>query len=313
MGDIRSLPKNRPWLVSDLDGTLTRGGQKLLMEAFVEANPEVGNSVIRNKLCELFREWHDEKITPEKYDAHLAAMGNRWSEMLYAAKMTRTNVMETAGNWFRKDGHKKIKPCAIPMMTEADKFRFNRMLLTGAPGEIAYPFAVEMKFPHVVAMMAPVNGKGAYCDSEIFTDENTGVQAMKTDVCVELVKNKALALGLGDTLSDAGIALPAIEKSHANPDDLFGRFLLMNPRPDVEQAMRTALGMYTRRGAIKIIRSDDDVEHAKNTLRQAIYEVFHYNHKMDLYYEMIGVRRLSDQEIEEAKARRNALENEWQI
>lgn len=306
--DIPNLSKKRPWCATDLDGTLTKGGARLLMETFVE-KVEIGNLVVRQELLHLFEQWHKGTI---KYEPYLIEIGNKWSEMLYAAKETRAHVKEVAEKWFDEDGYKRVQPFAVPMMSELERFRFNRMMVTGAPGEIAYPFAAHIGIEHVLAMMADVDSNGVYSEREILREMNTGIQTVKGGLCDQLSEHVALGMGLGDTVSDSGIAMPTIHKNPKNDNDIQGRFILIKPRPDVLERMRTAHGQFLAKGKIVVIDQDDDLPTTMEKFESTVRGIFRDNNKEDLYYEILGYRAYSIEEVVQNKARRDELENEWE-
>lgn len=306
--DIPRLPKNRPYCVSDLDGTLTEGGGRLLMEIFVEDNVNMGDSDVRQKLLGLFEKWHEGNI---KYEPYLIGIGNLWSKMLYKAKETRSNVIQVAENWFDEKGSKRVRECAKPMMEELEKFRFNRLMLTGAPGEIAAPFAKFIGMEHVFAMMADVDSNDVYSSPEILRKNNTGIQNIKGSNCIKMSEYIALGLGIGDTASDSGIANPTIHKNKKNPDDIAGRFIFMEPRPDVTERMLTTHGDSYSSGKIEEIKYDAELPRIMEIFRNTIHGVFTDNDKEELYYEMLGLQQRDPMEIARNIAKRNRLKNQW--
>lgn len=125
---VSKLPKDKPYGIFDLDGTLTEPGTELLMATFVR-RVQIGDHRVREKLLQAFEDWKGGK---KIYEPYLIEIGELWAEMLAAAKLTRAEVLEVSEKWFDQEGRNEVMRHASPMMDELERHQFNRMMVTGA-------------------------------------------------------------------------------------------------------------------------------------------------------------------------------------
>lgn len=325
---ITKLPSDKPWAISDLDGTQTKkekalivledgriieGKGLLLMERFVNDVEDVGDPRVREQLKALFAAWHKGEL---KYDPYLGGIANHWAKMLYVKKETRARVREMCEKWATPKTISAImEPYAPLIARELDTYLFNTMLFTGCPGEIAAPMAAHMRVKHVIAMMAEVNSDGVYCSDRIPKALNTGIRDIKAKINNRLSDRLALGLGFGDTLSDSGIAIPVINKNPNNERDLEGCFLLMNvsESDNVLDRMTTTFSEYYNNDRIIAVDSGADLDKVLRRVRMAIERVFELNHKTDLYDEIRGKRNIPPEELDELKKQRALMKNPWNL
>lgn len=275
---VSELPDERPFGLFDLDGTLTKPGQELLMAVFVRQNPDLGHPVVQKALIDAFEDWKKGK---KVYEDYLEEIGSLYAEMLARANLTRSQVMKVSQKWFEKQGRKEVLKHAVPMMDTLDHYGFDRIMVTGAPGEIAYPFAAHMGIEHVFAMLAEVDANGRYTGTMRY-EHNTGLLSNKGQVCRELKMIRKTGFAAGDTASDSVLMRTAIECHKSNPDDIIGRAFLMNPRADVLKTMKSCFGDYFDDGQITEIPRSMTHRRFMEVLRDTLRHILEDNCMYDL-------------------------------
>ena len=307
LSTISELPKNRPYAIFDLDGTLTKGNELLLATFVKDRNVQVGDASVKGNLVNAFEDYEEGKLRYEKY---LKLVGRLYAKMLAKTGETREHVIEVCQQWFDATGHQEIEAYALPMMSEVERFRFNRFMLTGAPAEIALPFASHLGIENVSAMMADVDPRGVYTGI-MRDDKNTGLLGNKGDFCGGLNREHPVGLGVGDTASDKVIADTAMHQNADNPLDVKGRSVIMISDPAVLEIMATTAQHYINRGKLELIFKGWGQERKMEVFRAVLRGILKDNHKFELLNEIEGVRLLSPDEKRQLKASRDAMENQW--
>lgn len=307
---VSKLPKGRPFGIFDLDGTLTRPESELILASFVKSQAlDVCEGPTRERLRRSFMDWKEGK---KVYEPYLEEVGQLYAEMLAAANLTRSQVMELGERWFQEEGYKEVLPYAQPMMRELENFRMNRILMTGAPMEIAHHFASHIGTEHVFSMRASTNADGVYTGRMHF-EHNTGLLGNKGAICRKISREFATAFGAGNTQSDTCIMETAYFQAAENPIDLKGRAYLMNVGqvgdPIVERFMK-ASGHHYNRFRYFCIPIGAELEPLMDFFRGTLRQVLIDNRRLELLHEIEGVRPLTAQEKADLKKRR-ANEPEW--
>ncbi|MFH0837828.1 MAG: HAD family hydrolase [Patescibacteria group bacterium] len=272
---VSKLPRDKPYGVFDLDGTLTEPGEELLMATFVR-RVKIGDQLIREKLIAGFEHWKEGR---KVYEPYLIEMGQFWAEMMSEAKLTRAEVMEASEKWFDHEGRNEVMRYASPMMNELGRHRFNRMMITGAPCEIAHHFASGIGIEHVFSMMAEVDSVGAYTGKMRYY-HNTGLLSNKARICDEARKKCAFGIGAGDTQSDSVLAETVIHAYKHNPNDIEGRFFLMNPSADVLARMKASDRHHFDTGKIQVVERSFRLEYTMEMWRNALRGILMENEEM---------------------------------
>jgi len=314
--DIPRIRESCPLWVADKDGTLTirKGLDKpvLTMETFVRSVDDLGDPLVRNELLQHFDQYHA-GILKISYEDYLRLLGYKWAKMLYFAKLTRGKVIERAGKWFEDEGINEIQHYAGPFMKELDQFLFSTVLLTGAPAEIAYHFARHLRIKRVFGMMAETAGEDQHYSSPYMPDRhNTGLRDTKSDTNRGLGRKLSLGGGMGDTFSDAGIALPVMTRNKENPEDLTGVFVLINGSADTTEKYRTAYrDFYRNEQIVEIDGSNPNIEPLLARFRYAIERVFTLNDKTYLFQELKGYERMDEEKRKTNGERLKRQESAW--
>ena len=294
--EIEELPKDKPYGIYDLDGTLTEPGAELLMAAFVR-QVKIGKRSVREELKSCFKEYkaaHEDRKkknagSPKKiaYEDYLTKIGVLWAEML--AKLPRAEVMEASEKWYKAEGYKEVLPYAPKMMAALEKYRFNRMMITGAPAEIAHPFAAHIGIEHVFAMMAEVDADGRYT-GKMRTRHNTGLLSNKGVICDGVSQECAVGVGAGDTMSDTVIQETAFNCRQDNPIDIKGVGFLLNPSSGVIEQKHSSAQHHIDAGRLIIVPKTSTPENTMRIFRASLREILLTNGMVDQLREIEGVR-----------------------
>lgn len=312
---VDELPDDKPLAIFDCDGTVTRDEGELLMATFVrseamDAMSTAHAKVERERLINLFDAWKEGKF---KYEPYLKAIGGGYAQMLKASGLTRPRVMELGERWFQEDGYNEVLPIARPMVRELDGFRFNSVMATGAPLEVAHSFAAYTGMGHVFAMNADVNPDGTY-SGRMFSENNTGILNNKGAICRKIQKRCATGFGAGNTQSDTVIMETAYLLGEKNPIDMKGFAFLMNTDQvddlTVERFMKSAGHRHAEFGFF-CIPKNPDVDEFINFFRSMLRGTLIKNGYANVVHEIEGVRPLTPAEKEELRKKREQDPDCW--
>jgi phosphoserine phosphatase len=284
--EVHDLPKERPFGSFDLDGTLTIPGSELLLESYIQDDKEVGSTDIRTTLENRFKQY---KEGMWKYEHYLVELGKLWAQLHATVGSTRADVKERCEKWFQRTGYEKVKEYAQPMMSELERFKFNRLMITGAPSEIAEPFAKFIGIEHVFAMMADVDSSGVYT-GKMQKKRNTGLLTTKNSVCDVLAREYATGFGAGDKQSDGAIFETAMNCRRVNPIDIEGRAFIMNPNDKVFENIMNSSLHHLAGTKLRPMFDYFSTERVMEEFRNALRGVY-LDNKMDVeLHEIEGVR-----------------------
>lgn len=227
---IDRIPRHRVAALFDLDGTLTEPGSELLIETFLR-EVAIGSTHVREQLEERFENWHEarRKGNPD-YEQYLKDIGLLWAKMLYkddsGKRISRRDVVGVAKEWYDTIGNKDLQPYALDVMEIMRENKFEPVLVTGAPYEIAAWYAADLGINHIFAMDAEQDAAGQYTTKMRFP-ANRGMGANKSAVCIDLKRGMIpVGFAMGDTLSDIVLWDSAINRKHDR--DIEGGAFLIN-------------------------------------------------------------------------------------
>jgi len=265
--NVYRLPP-QPKALFDLDGTLTEPGEQLLMETFVR-QVEIGSAEIRQKLINRFEGWNGD---PLLYESYLQDIGKMWPRLFSEAipKISQAEVMQYTYKWFEEEGVKEIMSYAPLMMDDLRLFKFCPALVTGAPWEVAAPFAEKLGIEYVFAMSADVGSDGHYTGKMRYA-YNTGILSNKGAVCRAIGEDQVVAFGAGDTPSDKVLKETAIYSQNA--DDWEGRAYLMNPSTMVRAKVMAEARHHFDTGRIKIMEQSFTTEYIMEEFRDTLRHI----------------------------------------
>lgn len=233
--EIADIPGDEALALADCDGTLTKKKKKLLIQSFFEQY-RFGTKKTRKDLKDIFEaEAAAKKAGIETdYEQFLTDTGDEWAEMLCSQGITRPELMDITGRWYRKKGKKLIANYAPGVIETLKGRHFRPVMVTGAPYEIVAHFAADLGIDYVFSMEAEVDKKGRYT-GEIL--HNTGLGRAKGKICelLQAARHKIL-FAMGDTHSDMDLMRPAIGYNgrHDGP----GRAIMINPRPETVKGLK---------------------------------------------------------------------------
>jgi len=308
--DLKSvvhLPTNRPYLIADCDGTLTSSDQLLLATFVLDKTVDIGDPVVRANLGDVFRDYKQGKLRYEKY---LDVIGKLYAEMLGNVGETREHMIEYCSNWFDTTGKDEVQEYAAPMMQESEEFRMHRLMLTGAPGEIALPIARHIGIENVCAMMADVDKNGVYT-GRMRDNCNTGITDNKSKICRAFGGGHAVAAGAGDQLSDTTIMETAVFRNKRVKSDLLGQYFLMTADPELLAVMMQSAKQHKNNGELTVIDKGAERDQIMELIREGFVRILKRNHKRVLLHEFEGVKPMNREEIKSAGAKRDEMEYEW--
>lgn len=252
--------------LADLDGTFTKkAGDRLVAEKFVE-EVEFGIPEKRQELKKIFKAWRraSQRGMPD-YEQYLIDVGHAYAMMIRG--MVRNELLQISGRWFNKRGRNMLQDYSLEVFYEMRKSNLLPILVTGAPFEIASPFAMQLGARHFISMEAEVDENGRYTGE---MGENTGLTKGKANVRQALSESRhMIAFGIGDTASDAPLFRGAIEKHFDG--DLRGKAVLVNPRIEVQRGAEQWLGEWISRGELRVI--PQTTHHIGPEIRAVIKEV----------------------------------------
>lgn len=290
VSSVKKLPKDQPFGLFDLDGTLTEPGDELLMATFVR-QVKPGSDRVRAKLLRCFDDWSEGK---KEYESYLIEIGKLWAQLFADKKVKQSDVIEKeVAEWFRDYGSNEIMRYSGPMMTELRRYQFRPILVTGAPYELAHHFASALKIQHVFAMGAELDSEGFYTGKMRY-HHNTGILSNKAAICDEIGKEHTTGFAAGDTQSDTVLMKRAIIAEARNTNDIMGRAFLMNPRPDVLHRMKQSSKEYFDRGLIEVMEQSYTLEHIVEKLRHHLRTVLIKNRREELVYEIEGLEPIQE-------------------
>lgn len=136
-------------------------------------------------------------------------------------------------------------------------------------------------------MMAEVGTNGVYT-GKMRHRHNTGLLSNKAAICDEFKKEHACGLGAGDTQSDSVLAETAIHAYKQNPNDLEGRFFLMNPKPEVLTRMKASHRHHFDTGKIQVIERSFRLPYAMEIFRNGLRGILIDNGMQSLIKELEG-------------------------
>jgi len=186
-------------------------------------------------------------------------------------------------------------------------------MVTGAPLEVAHPFATYIGIGHIFAMNADVNSDGTY-SGRMFSENNTGILNNKGIINRKIQKRCATGFGAGNTQSDTVIMETAYLLGENNPIDMKGFALLMNTDQvddiTVERFMKSAGHRHAEFGFF-CIPKNPDVDEFINFFRSMLRGTLVKNGYEHVVHEIEGVRPLTPAEKEELKKKREQNPDCW--
>jgi len=272
---IKDVPGDQPLALADLDGTLTKPGDRLLIEKFV-ADVQVGSLAVREKLLNCFRVWReDRKSGNYDYEQYLTDIGDFWAQML--RDKDRPDIMERSEKWFGLTGKKLLMDYSPELIEELQRRKIRPIMITGAACEIAHMFSKDLGIDNYFAMEAEVDSIGKYT-GEI--KHNTGLNRAKVRVRDKLSGNgHKIIFGIGDTASDVPLFRGAIEVQH--PEDHRGMAVLINPRDEIEKGAEFWLREWTDTEKLVIVKQHRSKEAVLRRIRHVLNDTLRINELAD--------------------------------
>lgn len=280
---IENIPKDTVTALYDLDGTLTEPGSELLIETFLR-DVAIGRTKVRDELKERFDQWHAARRAGNPdYEQFLKDVGLLWARMLHAddsgKRITRPQVVEEAGEWYKKVGNRDLQPYAGDIMGIMREKKLEPVLVTGAPYEIACWYAADLGINHVFAMDAELDSELRYT-TKMRYPANTGIGANKAGVCSKLIEARIpVGLAMGDTPSDIVLHDTAINKEHKR--DIYGGAFLINPRAESYKIVRATRRKNIHSGRLRVIDQGDTREWISEQVRNMVDSVLQRNRMKD--------------------------------
>jgi len=272
IAQVKLIPRESLLALFDLDGTLTEPGYQILMESFVR-EVEMGSAVVREKLINCFDKWSEGQM---RYENYLVEIGELWARMLSETtpKIKRSEVMQVTDKWYEDVGQKEVMEYAGHMMMDLKRYEFNPVMITGAPYEIAAPFARHMGIQYLFAMAAELDTEERYT-GKMRRRNNTGILNNKATICREFGKRHLVGLAAGDTNSDFVLMEAAINTHHSK--DVKGRAFLMNPKSDVLESMEGRAFHHFATGRIKAMKQGYSTEFIMEEFRDNLRRIMRDN------------------------------------
>lgn len=312
LGSIQWLMSDAPWFLSDLDGTHTQAQAKLLLGIFAE-DVDIGRLDDRDAIDKAHQRFLAKGKRKEDYDPHLLDLGQLYALWMHHSGKTQAEVMQLSDNWFRRKGYKEVLRHARPTMIEATRFRFNKAFVTGAPWEVAYPFAKYLGVENVFAMMAEVDSAGLYT-GKMQDEKNTGRKIGKQEIVEAFRKSLPVGIGMGDTTSD----FPLCEAAYmvSNEKDVKGRGIMINSREDVLSELERRYKVERRKGQIQVVtmeQVDWELEETMRIIRNSFEAVLTDNDRWELLLEMHEARPFTPAEKEAVRLKRATGGPGWYV
>lgn len=272
---VAELPRDQRLALFDLDGTITKPGNELLLEKFIRER-EIGASEVRKELKERFNKWSlERRYGNPNYTQFLTDTGNLWAKLPLGSDspMTRNEMIEITKEWYERRGKRQVMDYAESVIEVMKENKIRPVMITGAPFEIARHFALGIGIQHLFAMESEVDENGYYTGE---MKHNTGLGSTKSKICAMLKERlHQIIFAMGDTHADMVLMRTAIHLNGRH--DYEGRAVMINPRAETIAGLEDWGVDYISEGKIAVIPQHTSKKEVIRNIRHLVRDILDEN------------------------------------